>query len=440
MSDIIPKNSKPSANGQTSRRQFLKTTSILAAASGASASVLGHAATAHPGGDDLLKVGVVGCGGRGSGAILDALQADKNVKLTAIADAFADRIALCLDELSHNEEVEGKVDVPQERQFVGFNAYQELIDSDVDVVILATPPHFRPLHLKAAIDAGKHVFCEKPVAVDAPGIRSVLETSRLAKEKGLSLVSGLCMRYHPGLAEGVQRIHDGAIGDVFTLFANDYRSTIWVKTPKPDWTPMHLQMRNWYYYTWLSGDFNVEQHIHYLDLCSWAKGSYPIKAIGTGGRQVRTEEKYGNIFDHHSVVYEYEDGSRLISNTRQQDDVASKLGCYLQGTKGTAELSSSKALIKGATNWRHRGKVKSMYEIEHDQLFEGIRAGKPVNNGEYMCNSTMLAIMGRMATYTGQEITWEQAMNSQEDLTPAAYEWGPAPEVVIAEPGKTKFV
>ncbi len=437
----MPENPQSKSTTQPSRRQFLKTTSILAAASGASASVLGHAATAHPGGSDLLKVGVVGCGGRGTGAILNALQADENVKLTAIADAFADRIELCLGSLQHELSAEGKIDVPKERQFVGFNAYQELIDSDVDVVILATPPHFRPLHLKAAVDAGKHIFCEKPVAVDAPGIRSVMETSRLAKEKGLSLVSGLCLRYHPGHIEALQRLHDGAIGDVHTLFANDYRGTIWVKTPNPDWTDMHLQMRNWYYYTWLSGDFNVEQHIHYLDLCSWIKGSYPVKAIGMGGRQVRTEEKYGNIFDHHSVVYDYEDGSRLISNTRQQDDVATDISCYAQGTQGTAEIASSKISITNADGkWRHREKVKSMYDIEHDQLFEGIRAGKPINNGEYMCNSTLLAIMGRMATYTGQEITWEQALNSEEDLTPDAYDWGPAPEVVIATPGKTKFM
>ncbi len=382
-----------------SRRQFLKTTSVLAAASG-SASVLSHAADVHAGGSDLLKIGIVGCGGRGTGAVLNALQADKNVKLTAMADAFEDRIELSLETLQRDTKAEGKIEVPKARQFVGFNAYQQLIDSGIDVVLLATPPHFRPLHLKAAVDAGKHIFCEKPVAVDAPGIRSVLATSRLAKKKGLSLVSGLCLRYNNPQLEAVGRIHDGAIGDVHTLFANDYRGTIWIKKPKPDWTDMHLQMRNWYYYTWLSGDFNVEQHVHYLDLCSWIKGSYPTSAIGSGGRQVRTSEKYGNIYDHHSVVYRYEDGARLISNTRQQGDCATDSSCYIQGTKGTAELTDGRAIINNATKWRYRekGKDKSMYDIEHDRLFESIRSGQPINDGEYMSNSSLLAIMGRMAT------------------------------------------
>ena len=436
----MSKNQKSSSDTPTSRRHFLKTTSLLAAATGTVASNVGLAATAHPGGSDLLKVGLVGCGGRGTGAVLNALQADENVKLTAMADAFADRIEQSLTSLKDDPITTGKMDVPKERQFAGFNAYQELIDSGVDVVLLATPPHFRPQHLKAAIDAGKHVFCEKPIAVDAPGVRSVLATSRLAKEKGLSLVSGLCLRDHPGLVEAVKRIHDGAIGEISTLFANDYRGAIWIKTPKPDWTDMHLQMRNWYYYTWLSGDFNVEQHIHYLDLCSWVKGSYPVEAIGTGGRQVRTEERYGNIFDHHSVTYAYEDGTQLVGNCRQQDDCATDSGCKVLGSKGMADLSGSQAIIKNPTKWRYREKVKSMYDIEHDRLFKAIRSGNPINDGEYVSNSTLLAIMGRMATYTGQTITWEQAMNSQEDLTPDAYEWGPAPDVTIARPGVTKFV
>ncbi len=421
-----------------SRRQFLKTTSLLAAASGTATSEVGHAAV-HDGGSETLKVGVVGCGGRGSGAALNALHADEHVQITAMADAFEDRVQLCLRSLLRKPEAEGRVDVPEERQFVGFNACQELIDSGVDVVILATPPHFRPLHLKAAVQAGKHIFCEKPVAVDAPGIRSVLATSQLAKEKGLSLVSGLCMRYNAGLIAAVSRIHDGAIGEVHTLLANDYRGPIWVRTPEPDWTEMHVQMRNWYYYTWLSGDFNVEQHVHHLDLCSWVKGKYPVKAIGSGGRQVRTAEKYGNIFDHHSVVYEYEDGSRLVSNTRQQGSCATGVNCIIQGTAGSADLSDKRVSIKNPTIWKYGEKKKNMYDVEHEHLFESIRKGDPINDGDYMCRSTLLAIMGRMATYTGQAITWEQAMNSQEDLTPEKYEWGAAPTVTVARPGITKF-
>ena len=203
--------------------------------------------------------------------------------------------------------------MPPERQFVGFDAYKQLIASGVDVVLLATPPHFRPAHLKAAVEAGVHVFAEKPVAVDAPGVRSVLATCEEAKKKRLSIVSGLCLRYSYGFQEVVKRIHDGQIGKVTTLYANDYRGGIWVKQRQPDWTDMHWQIRNWYYFTWLCGDFNVEQHVHFLDVCAWAMGDrYPAKAIGMGGRQQRTGPEYGNIYDHHSVVYEYDDGARLV--------------------------------------------------------------------------------------------------------------------------------
>ena len=421
------------------RRQFLKTSSLLAASAGVGLSAKAQAV--HTGGTDVLKVGLIGCGGRGTGAAINALQADENVQLVAMADAFSDRVEQSLEALKEEPKTAGKIDVPQERQFAGFDAYKELLACGVDVVILATPPHFRPVQLKAAIDAGKHIFCEKPVAVDAPGVRSVLATCREAKEKGLSVVSGLCLRYNPGHQEIVNRIHNGEIGEIGTLFADDYRGEIWIKARQPDWTDMHTQMRNWYYYTWLSGDFNVEQHIHYLDMCAWIKGSYPVQAIGMGGRQVRTDEKFGNIFDHHSVIYEYEDGSRFVSNTRQQDNVKSQIGCTVQGSKGIARMFSSKVSIEGGgTKWRYRSEDKSHYDIEHDQLFAGIRSGNPLNDGEYMAHSTMLAIMGRMATYTGQVITWDQAINSQEDLTPEQYAWGPAPEVKIALPGVTEFV
>jgi predicted dehydrogenase len=356
-----------------------------------------------------------------------------------MADAFDDRLQSSLKTLALHEQVGNKVDVPPEQQFVGFDAYKQVLATDVDVVLLTTPPQFRPIHLKAAIEAGKHVFAEKPVAVDAPGVRSVLASCEEAKRKQLSVVSGLCLRYDGGFRETVKRLHDGAIGDVHTLMANDYRGPIWVKPRQPDWTDMHWQMRNWYYFTWLSGDFNVEQHVHYLDVCAWIMGGYPSKAIGMGGRQVRTDAMYGNIYDHHSVTYEFENGTRFFSNTRQQSGCKNNMSAHAQGSKGGAEVSERLLEIRTGSTWRFEDKVKNMYQVEHDEMFAGIRQGQPLNNGEYMARSTLLAIMGRMATYTGQEVTWERALNSKQDLSPKHYAWGAAPEIEIAIPGVSKL-
>jgi predicted dehydrogenase len=421
----------------SSRREFFKTSTKLAMTGGVLAGTLAARVPVHAAGSDVLRIGLIGCGGRGTGAAAQALQADENVRLTAMADAFQDQIDSSLKNLQSVEEVTGKIDVPGEHQFTGFDAYRHLIDSGVDVVLLATPPQFRPLHLKAAIDAGKHVFAEKPVAVDSPGVRSVMATCELARQKRLAVVSGLCLRYDAGFRQTVQRLHDGAIGEIHTMFANDYRGPIWVKQRQPDWTDMHWQMRNWYYFTWLSGDFNVEQHVHYLDVCAWIMGQYPSSAIGMGGRQVRTGPEYGNIYDHHSVVYDYENGAKLVSNCRQQSGCQNLVNSLMFGSKGRAEVSERRLSIENGTKWEFNEEVKNLYQVEHDELFASIRRGEPINNGDYMAKSTLLAIMGRMATYTGQRITWDEAMNSQEDLTPAKYEWGPAPEVKIAIPGTT---
>jgi len=432
------------SRARRSRREFLKASGLAALTAGTLGEAGNVAAAPHVGGSDLLKVGLIGCGGRGTGAASQALMADKNVKLVAMADAFDDRLQSSLAGLKKREEIAAKIDVPPLRQFTGFNAYKELIAAGVDVVLLATPPHFRPAHLRAAVDAGLHIFAEKPVAVDAPGIRSVLATCQEAKKKGLSVVSGLCLRSSYGFREVVKRIHDGQIGQVTTLQANDYRGTIWVRPRQPDWTDMHWQMRNWYYLTWLSGDFNVEQHVHFLDTCAWAMGGkYPARAIGMGGRQVRTGPEYGNIYDHHSVVYEYDDGAKLISSTRQMRGCKNDMSAQVVGTKGRASFRERRGgltVTTGDDTWVYRGIDNNIYQTEHDEMFAGIRSGKPINNGEYMSYSTLLAIMGRMATYTGQEITWEMAMNSKEDLTPRKYEWGPAPKVEIAMPGVTKYV
>jgi predicted dehydrogenase len=417
----------------SSRREFLA----------ASAAVPLAASSLYAAGDDTLKVGLIGCGDRGTGAAVQALKADKNVKLVALADAFEDRLKGSLGILQKKAEVAGKVDVKPDACFVGFDGYKEVI-ARCDVVLLTTPPQFRPLHLKAAVEAGKHVFAEKPVAVDAAGVRSVLESCEAAKKKNLSVVSGLCLRYDYGFREIVRRIHAGEIGDVVTLFANDYRGGRWAKPRQPGQTDMQYQMRNWYNFTWLSGDFNVEQHVHFLDVCAWVmKDEYPVRAMGLGGRTVLNSTDYGNIYDHFSVVYEYKNGARLVSNCRQHPGCKNDLSAHALGSKGRAVISerTDGLSIHAAKDWVYDGPANQMYQTEHDELFASIRSGKPINNGEYMSRSTLLAIMGRMAAYTGQQITWEKALASKEDLTPPKYDWAVAlPDPAIAVPGVTKFV
>ncbi|MFM8274261.1 MAG: Gfo/Idh/MocA family protein [Gemmata sp.] len=417
----------------SSRREFLAASAIAAAAS----------PSVYAAGDDTLKVGLIGCGDRGTGAAVNALNADPKVKLVAMADAFEDRLETSLANLLKKKDVGAKVDVKPDAKFVGFDAYKEVI-ARCDVVLLTTPPHFRPMHIKAAVEAGKHVFAEKPVAVDAPGVRSVLETCKLAAKKNLSVVSGLCLRYDAGFKETVKRVHDGAVGDVVLVQANDYRGGRWAKPRQPDWSDMTYHMRNWYNFTWLSGDFNVEQHVHFLDVCAWVmKEQYPVKAMGMGGRTVLSGKEYGNIYDHFSIVYEYASGARFISNTRQQPKTKGDMSAHALGTKGRAQFSekTNGLMIRTDKTWIYDGPGNQMYQAEHDEFFASIRSGKPINNGEYMSNSTLLAIMGRMAAYTGQEVTWEMALNSKEDLSPPKYTWDVAlAHPPIAIPGVAKFV
>lgn len=395
---------------------------------------------AHAAGSDLLKVGLVGCGGRGTGAAGQALRADPSTQLVALADAFPDRARRCLAVLKGEDRKLGpQIDVPEERCFAGFDAYKRVVD-EVDVVLLCEPPGFRPRSLKYAVDAGKHVFAEKPVAVDAPGVRSVLATCEEAKAKRRSVVSGLCLRYSNPFREAIRRIHEGALGEVLTLEANDYRGSIWTRPRQPEWSEMEFQVRNWYYFTWLSGDFNVEQHVHYLDICAWVmKDRYPVRAVGMGGRQVRTGPEFGHIYDHFSVVYEYEGGARLYSNCRQQTGCSNEMSAEVVGTKGRADLNERRIALAGENPWKQEDRANDIYQTEHDVLFAAIRKDEPVNNGEYMAKSTLMAIMGRMSAYTGQAITWQQALNSKEDLMPAKLEWGPVETPPVAIPGKTKF-
>jgi len=418
------------------RRSFLRT-STTAALGGALAANLSIARSAYAAGSDVLRVGLIGCGGRGTGAAAQALAADPNVQLTAMGDAFADRLQSSLDNL--RKMFSDKVAVPDDHCFVGFDAYKSVIDSGVDVVILATPPHFRPAHLEAAVAAHKHAFVEKPVAVDAPGVRRVLETCQAAKKLGLSIVSGLCYRYDLAKRETIQRIHDGAVGDVVALNVNYNTGTLWMHPRKESWSDMEWQLRNWLYFAWLSGDHNVEQHVHSLDKAAWVMHDEPpLKAVGLGGRQVRTQAEYGHIFDHHAVVYEYASGVKLFSFCRQQAGCSVDVSDYVIGTKGTAELMKH-TIDAGGSHWRYRGEAPNMYQQEHNELFASIRSGNPLNNGEYMSKSTMMAILGRMATYTGQTITWDQALQSNDRLGPTEYQWGALAVAPVAMPGITQF-
>ena len=423
----------------TSRRNVLKTgAAVLGSAVASSLNARVFAA----GETKTLRVGLVGCGGRGGGAAVNALSADPNTRLVALGDAFKDRLERKLKSLK-NSGVGARVDVSPEHRYSGFDNYKHVIDA-VDVVLLATPPHFRPEHLRYAVEAGKHVFVEKPVAVDGPGVRSVIESSAMAKSKGLSMVSGLCWRYHQGMRETFARVHDGTIGEIVALQCSYNSGGVWDprKTREQCGSDMEYQMRNWYYYTWLSGDFNVEQHIHSLDKMGWAmKDQTPIRASGSGGRQQRIDSKYGNVFDHFNIVYEYANGVKAFARCRHLRGCANDVTDHIFGSKARVDVMRHRIYdLQGKMIWRFKGRSKSMYQVEHDEFFASIRSGKPINNGDYMTKSTMLAIMGRMVGYTGKQLGWDQALNSKEDLRPKKYAWGDLAVAPVAIPGVTPFV
>ncbi len=442
-------NETRTGTAEASRRQFLQASTAAAVGAGLLVSdPLARTVHSAASGDGILRVGLVGCGGRGRGAAVHALTADPQARLVALADAFMDYVDQSVDVLKKTE-VGDRVTVDPEHRFAGFDAYQKLIQADVDVVLLATPPHFRPLHLQACVDAGKHVFAEKPVAVDAPGIRAVLAACEQAREKKLSIVSGLMFRYDRGMQETMKRIHDGAIGEIVAIQTTYNVGPPWFrnKERQPGWTEMEYQMRNWYPFTWLSGDHNVEQHVHSLDRSAWAlRDQPPQQAWGSGGRQLRSEPAIGNIYDHHCVTYEYDNGVRVYSHCRRQAGCTNDISDHVLGTKGRCNLM--KFRIEGETNWRYEGPNPNNFVAEHEALFASIRTGQPLNNGRYMAHSTLWAILGRMATYTGKTITWEQAMNSQENLSPERYAWDAQPPILpdedgnypLAMPGVTKFV
>jgi predicted dehydrogenase len=421
---------------ELTRRSFLGGSS--AAAFAAAISPYASARASRPGGAELLKVGLVGCGGRGTGAAADALRADANVKLVAMGDVFSDHLESSLKSLQGEADLKDKLAVPPDSRFVGFDAYLRVIEAS-DVVLLCTTPHFRPLHMRAAVDAGKHLFVEKPVATDAPGVRSVLESARIAREKQLNVVSGLCYRYMFAKQAVMERVHGGDIGDVVAMETTYNTGGLWHRGRKAEWSDMEWQIRNWLYFTWLSGDHIAEQHIHSLDKLAWAmKDEYPAKATSSGGRVQRTDPMYGNVYDHFNTVYEWKNGVRAFSSCRQWNGASSDVSDHVYGTRGTAHLQSHE--IKGAKAWKWRSDAEdNMYQNEHDALFAAIRAGQVRDDSQYMANSTLMALMGRMAAYTGQTVTWEQALASTEDLSPKEYAWSKLAAPEIAIPGVTKF-
>ena len=440
--NLYPMSMKKNQPEKLDRRKFLQSSS--AAMIGTTLVNIGLPSNSFASSASVLKVGLIGCGGRGTGAAAQALQADANVSLTAMGDVFADRLEESYKALM--EEVPTKMKVDKATKFVGFDAYRKVIDSGVDVVLLATPPGFRPEHLMYAINAGKHVFCEKPVAVDPPGIRKVMEAAKKAKEKKLSLVSGFTFRYDYSKRALFEKIHQGAIGDIVSVSSTRNGGDLWYFPRQASWTDMEYQMRNWYYQNWLSGDYLVEMIVHSMDLMMWAvNDKLPIKATGTGGRQVRVDPKYGNIYDHFAIEFEFENNIRAFSFSRQQPGCSNRNSIEIGGTIGNAfaNMGEWAHTITGKNKWVYEGEKNNPYQTQHDEFFASIRNSKPMNDGERMANSTMVAILGRMVAYSGQTLSWQDAINSNQALGPAhdEYDWNfkyAGPPVAI--PGITKVL
>ncbi|MDR8391733.1 Gfo/Idh/MocA family oxidoreductase [Aliifodinibius sp. S!AR15-10] len=421
-----------------SRRDFCKTTAFAAGA-GMLFGSLPVGASAYAGASDTLKLALIGCGGRGSGAARQALTADKGIKLVAMADVFRDRLDGSLQRLNERFGSD-QIDVPEEHKFIGFEGYKNAI-SVADVVILATPAGFRPLHFEEAINAGKHVFMEKPLATDAPGIRKVLEVGELAKQKNLNVVVGLQRHYQNSYRKVSRHINDGAVGKIVSGQVYWNIGAHWVRERNQLQTELEYQMRNWYYFTWLSGDHILEQHIHNIDVANWFIGEYPISAQGMGGREVRVGPQHGEIFDHHFVEFTYPGGAVIASQCRNQEGTMGRVGEMFQATKGTVETdNNSNGMIKiwdGKVLLDYRGDQDiSPYQQENNELFASIRKGDVINNTEYGAKSTMAAILGRMATYSGKQVTWDEAIKSNRKLfEPEGFGWNSPPPVVLDRSG-----
>lgn len=414
---------RPNGSDSNSRRSFLTTSSAVVAGSAVAANVASLVTPVHAQGSGSLKLGLVGCGGRGSGAASQALKADPNTELVAVADAFEDQATRSLRNLRNNDDsVAKRVKVTPENMFIGLEGYKNVIEMS-DVVLLATPPGFRPIHLAAAVEAGKHIFTEKPMATDFHGVRSVIESVKIAKEKNLAVLAGFCWRYHNAKRALFERVLDGAIGDVRAVYGTYLTGPV-KPMPPADTRPAGLtdlewQVRNWYNFAWLSGDGLVEQACHTADWLAWAFGdTSPVSCSAVGGRQIPAEG--GDIYDHVEINYVWGNGARAFLAQRQIPRCYSQNSLYIMGTKGNADLTRGSNItdLNNETVWKYEGENNDMYQTEHDEFFASIRSGDHINDGDRMVNSTLMAIMGRSAGYTGQQMTWEEALTSDEKLVP----------------------
>ncbi|MEX2309289.1 MAG: Gfo/Idh/MocA family oxidoreductase [Pirellulales bacterium] len=444
-------------NHELSRRSFIQGSSV-AVAGALTALRAPHVHASFLEKDPGVKIGLIGCGGRGTGAVLNAVGAAvksiypekgyhtedvaegatverTDIQVLALADLFEERLDRC-----HRNLARLGLNVPEDQCFLGFDAYQKLLaHPEINYVILATPPHFRPAHLKAAIEAGKNVFMEKPAAVDVPGVKTVIEAGQLAAEKKLGIAAGTQRRHSANYRETIRRLHDGAIGDI--VYAKCYWNggQIWVIDRQPGWSDMEWQLRNWNYFTWLGGDHIVEQHVHNLDIMNWVIGTHPIKAVSAlGGRQSRRGKRHGHIFDHFAVEYEYPNGVTMFSQSRQINNCKSIVGELVVGTQGKSDCADLIQPARG-DEWRYREKPANAYEQERANLIASVRAGQPINEAQAIAESTLTAILGREAAYSGQEITWDQAMQSTTHLGPTDYTFGPNEFPTIARPGMYQF-
>ncbi|QCW99589.1 Gfo/Idh/MocA family oxidoreductase [Aggregatimonas sangjinii] len=437
----------PFTKDKKSRRDFVKNTALFTGGAMLLPNLQMNAMV-NVFNDKKLSIALVGCGGRGTGAAIQALKADENVQLVAMADAFEDRLESSLININKEMGESKKVKVKKKHKFVGFDAAQKAMDL-ADVVILATPPGFRPQHFEYAIENGKHVFMEKPVATDMPGVRKVLAAAEKAKANKLNVVVGLQRHYQDSYLAAMEQLKQDKIGKIVSGQVYWNSGGVWVRERKPGQSELEYQMRNWYYFNWLCGDHILEQHIHNIDVANWFIGEYPISAQGMGGRQVRNGKDHGEIFDHHFVEFTYPSGAVISSQCRHQPDTMNRVSEFFQGTKGTVSTAGDKATLTdwmGNTIFEHRGKDDpNPYQVEHIKLFESIRNGGVLADAENGAKSTMSAIIGRMATYSGKVVTWDEAMKSELSLVPDNLSWdAPAPvqpnaegEYDIPTPGKT---
>jgi predicted dehydrogenase len=429
-----------------SRRTFAKSMSALGA------GVMLGSRGVFAAGSDTIRVGLIGCGGRGTGAgIIDCAQSSKGVELVAMGDLFQDHLDAAPARIKENLAkrdlpVDDIYKVKPDKMFVGFDAYEKVIACDVDMIILTTPPAFRPLHFRAAVDAGKHVFIEKPIAVDPVGVRSVLETAELAKQKGLTVVAGTQMRRLEPIRQAVQRLHDGAIGHITSgqVVRTGGAMRGWrtdQAVQRENWSDVEYQIRRWLFWTWVSGDFIVEMHVHNIDIMNWIMGAHPESVMALGGRQVRKKPEFGNVFDHFTAEYVYPNDVRVEYMGTQIDKYTYRNDQRVQGSKGTAYIDFGNCKIKGANPWEFEGSYKSPAVQEYTEMIDSIRNSKAINDGRQVAESTMTAIIGRMSAYSGRELQWNWAMNgSKLDLSPDALEFGPAPGLPVAMPGVTQLI